>query len=136
METIEQIEKESTKDERVTMVFNEFCADGVFRPVWICPSLVTSIKELVGVPDPNKIGTAYASTLITWKEPDTFLGFGKTHDIPVYEPFSIVLAALGTSMAAISLYSYNFYYAGRDFEKRGFSYCVDSERPATANELP
>ena len=91
-------------------VFNELCTDGVFRPAFICPRHVTSIKQL---DPPHKIGDLMANTSICYKEGDSFAEVGKSGEVFVFESIISVLSALGTMVAASDNYTSNFYFASK-----------------------
>jgi hypothetical protein len=101
------------------VVFNELCVDGIYRPVYISPRSVTNVKRL---DPPHKIGDYTANTLISYKEPDSFDGTGKSGEFFVFETIELVLSALGTTIAASDHYCTNFFLAGKEFESRGIKY--------------
>jgi len=112
------------QDIRTTVVLNELCADGIFRPVKVCPNNVTNVKRL---DPPHKLGDYTANTSISYKESDTFDGIGKSGEVFVYEQIAGVLSALGTSIAACEHYVAGLYYAGKYFEEQGIKYSLEHE---------
>jgi len=119
----------SSYDGRNYTVLNELCTDGVYRPVWICPTHVTNIRKL----DYPITDVHCAKTCVSYKEPDTFAGYGACFEVNVFESMPEVLAALGSTMAATYIYSANFFHAEKDFTKLGIKYSHKRPQPP-ANE--
>ena len=111
--------------------FNELCADGIFRPVFVCPRYVDGVKRL---DPPHKIRDYTANTSISYKECDTFAGTGKSGEVFVFESVAIVLSALGTMIAASDNYNSNFYFAGKYFKECGIRYCPELWQPPLATD--
>ena len=85
---------------------------------------VTSVARLTS---PFQEGDSSAHTVIHVKEPDTFAGYGAEYDLPVYEEFPEVLAALGTAIAAQIMATSNFFFAGKEFDEKGIKYLAEVE---------
>ena len=112
---------EPEKEERWTVVFNELCSDGVFRPVWICPRDITNIKRLI--PRYPVVEHREAATSIMYNGREVLL----------FEEFETVISSLGTSLIGCNFYSAGLFYADRMFKKKGLRYLPEVERPDCAS---
>jgi hypothetical protein len=99
--------------------FNKLCDDGAFRPVFISPGIVTSVKQ---INPPYKIGNAEARTAISYQKSDSFTGPGESGEFFVFEDIRMVLSALGTMIAATDNRTSSFYFAGKMFKEKGIKY--------------
>jgi len=121
-ETLPPVPPRQETTSKTSVVFNALHPDGVFRPIWICPGIVTSVRKL----NPTyKIDKAEAHTAIQYKEGDSFAGFGKSYEVFVYEDIAEVLGSLGTAVNANMWYGMHFMHAGQHFESQGIKYCAD-----------
>ena len=112
------------KEARWTVVFNERCSDGIFRPVWICSRDITNIKRLI--PRYPVVEHREAATSIMYDGREVLL----------FEEFETVISSLGTSLVGCDFYSAGLFYAGRMFKKRGLRYLSEVERPDCASLSP
>jgi hypothetical protein len=100
-------------------VFNQLCDDGIFRPIFIYPGEITSVKQL---DPPHKIGDATANTCISYRKGCQFNGQGESGELFVHEHIWTVLSTAG-AILAVNDYCYSILHSTRKlFEKNGVKY--------------
>jgi hypothetical protein len=116
---------------RFAVTFNELCDDGIFRPIFLDPGDIISVKRLI---TPHQIGAGIAHTSICHREYLSTWEEGKTEETFVFEQIDDVLLALGSMRAVKDHNRTNYYCAEQMLAEHGFKYSLKPKKPSFATD--